>query len=47
MKMENQKFLKILKSKPILLKKESGLIIKSLLKNKKLIEKHKKSLIKK
>ena len=47
MKMENQKFLKILKSKPILFKKESGLIIKSLLKNKKLIEKHKKSLIKK
>ena len=46
MRMENKEFLKILKSKPIFLKKEAGFIIKSLIENKKLIERHKKSLLK-
>ena len=45
MKMENKNFLKILKSNPINFKDESKLIIKSLIKNKIKIIKHKKPLI--
>ena len=43
--MENKNFLKILKSNPTNFKDESKLIIKSLIKNKIKIIKHKKSLI--
>ena len=45
MQMENKKFLKILKSKPIKFSKEIGFTLKDLFLNKKEIIKHQKSII--